>query len=260
MRSLVLGNKIRQFRQRAGLSQMQLELEIDAAPGSLSRIESGQVNPTKETLNKISQILKLEIQETATLFNIDLDAVMAEKDKYFEASSLALDLIELNRGKEKDLEPTLNLLLEDMEKRLKFPWIGIFLLNAEKGTLSIKKTNAPKLAIDLVNKFVDKPIYEINIDISERNLLCQALSSKRIYQSRKLSDHLHPYVGQNLSEIIEKIIGTTTILSVPISYKEQGIGVMCIGLTEKTLNSNITDFIQFAADKIGIAFANILNL
>ena len=47
MNDQTLGNKIRAFRERAGLSQMQLELEIEMSPGSLSRIENNQVNPTK---------------------------------------------------------------------------------------------------------------------------------------------------------------------------------------------------------------------
>lgn len=54
-----LGNKIRFFRKRAGLSQFKLENEIGAAPGSLSRIENGEVNPTKETLEKIRYSLKI---------------------------------------------------------------------------------------------------------------------------------------------------------------------------------------------------------
>jgi len=41
-----VGEKIRAYRRRAGYSQFDLEIELDAAAGSLSRIENGFVNPT----------------------------------------------------------------------------------------------------------------------------------------------------------------------------------------------------------------------
>ena len=64
----VLGQRIRSFRKRAGLSQMNLELELESSPGSLSRIENGEVNPTKETLYKISDHLDLSNQERQYLY------------------------------------------------------------------------------------------------------------------------------------------------------------------------------------------------
>lgn len=58
-----LGNRIKFFRKRAKISQFKLEEQIGASAGSLSRIESGEVNPTKETLEKIIKSLGLNIRE-----------------------------------------------------------------------------------------------------------------------------------------------------------------------------------------------------
>lgn len=58
-----LGNRIKFFRKRAKISQFELEGKIGASAGSLSRIESGEVNPTKETLEKIVKSLGLNIRE-----------------------------------------------------------------------------------------------------------------------------------------------------------------------------------------------------
>jgi transcriptional regulator with XRE-family HTH domain len=58
-----LGEKIKYFRKRAMLSQMKLEIEIGAAAGSISRIEAGEVNPSKETLKKIKEALGLNTRE-----------------------------------------------------------------------------------------------------------------------------------------------------------------------------------------------------
>ena len=64
----ILGTRIRNFRKRAMLSQLQLEILIDASPGYLSRVENGELNPTKETLKKISEVLELSDREQEYLY------------------------------------------------------------------------------------------------------------------------------------------------------------------------------------------------
>jgi len=48
--AISIGDKVKNFRKQAGMSQFNLELEIGASTGSISRIENNQINPTKETL------------------------------------------------------------------------------------------------------------------------------------------------------------------------------------------------------------------
>lgn len=67
------GNKIKYFRKRAEISQLQLEVLINASFGSISRIENGLTNPTKETLFAIANALKLNSLETINLFGITLE-------------------------------------------------------------------------------------------------------------------------------------------------------------------------------------------
>lgn len=93
MNTLSLGEKIRNYRKRTGYSQLQLETEINAANGSISRIEGGKVNPTKETLASIANALKLSPEERLSLYSLDLgdptagDTVKA-KDQVAEYFSL----------------------------------------------------------------------------------------------------------------------------------------------------------------------------
>lgn len=61
--AVVIGRRIRYFRNRAGITQLQLELEIGAASGSISRIENGVTNPNKETLNSIADVLGMNLLE-----------------------------------------------------------------------------------------------------------------------------------------------------------------------------------------------------
>ena len=65
-----IGEKIKKYRLRSGKSQLQLELDIGASTGSISRIENGAVNPAKETLSKITNFLKLRPQEILDLLDI----------------------------------------------------------------------------------------------------------------------------------------------------------------------------------------------
>jgi transcriptional regulator with XRE-family HTH domain len=64
----ILGSRLRNFRKRAGMSQLQVEMAIGMSPGGLSRIENGEVNPLKETLYSISDVLQLTDQERSYLY------------------------------------------------------------------------------------------------------------------------------------------------------------------------------------------------
>lgn len=65
---LTIGEKVRYFRTRSGLSQLELELLIQMSHGSLSRIENNRVNPHKETVSKIIKALRLKPNEIIFIY------------------------------------------------------------------------------------------------------------------------------------------------------------------------------------------------
>lgn len=67
MSNLSLGHKVRIYRIRAGMSQLELENELEASSGYISRVEVGKINPTKESIAKLTQVLKLSRQEAQDL-------------------------------------------------------------------------------------------------------------------------------------------------------------------------------------------------
>jgi transcriptional regulator with XRE-family HTH domain len=73
MEVLSTNQLVKQFRKRSGITQMELELRIGAAFGTISRVENGVTNPTKETLLSIAFALELSTIETALLFGIKLN-------------------------------------------------------------------------------------------------------------------------------------------------------------------------------------------
>ena len=68
--SKTLGRRIKYFRKRASLSQMDLELAMNASAGMISRIESGKVNPSKETVMKMAELLDMNSREIDYLIGI----------------------------------------------------------------------------------------------------------------------------------------------------------------------------------------------
>ncbi|MBL8014999.1 MAG: helix-turn-helix transcriptional regulator [Candidatus Doudnabacteria bacterium] len=79
MNNLSIGQKVQNFRKRAGISQLELETLIDAAPGSISRIENGKVNPNKETLLDICDALRLPIYERLYVIGANYSQVTTEE-------------------------------------------------------------------------------------------------------------------------------------------------------------------------------------
>lgn len=61
-----LGAKIKILRLKSGLAQHELAAICDFEKATMSRIESGQTNPTCLTLLKISNALKVPVSELFT--------------------------------------------------------------------------------------------------------------------------------------------------------------------------------------------------
>jgi len=75
----IIGERLKNFRMQKGLTQQKLELAIGASFGHISKVESGQINPTKETLLKIVEVLKLTEEEAVFLLGLNLDKVSKEE-------------------------------------------------------------------------------------------------------------------------------------------------------------------------------------
>lgn len=89
-----IGRRIRFFRKRANMSQLDLENEIDGSSGMISRIEGNLVNPTKETVINIADVLNLSSAELDYL--IGKSAIPASPKEIESARKEASQ--ELNKG------------------------------------------------------------------------------------------------------------------------------------------------------------------
>lgn len=66
---LTLGRKLYAFREDRKFSQSRLEVEAELSFGTISRIENGLINPTKETLYKLANALGLNDTEFAYIIS-----------------------------------------------------------------------------------------------------------------------------------------------------------------------------------------------
>jgi DNA-binding XRE family transcriptional regulator len=65
------GERLKIFRINKGINQSSLEYIGGLAQGSVSRIETSKINPSKETLLRLARALQLDHTQTAKLFCFD---------------------------------------------------------------------------------------------------------------------------------------------------------------------------------------------
>ncbi|WP_291571415.1 helix-turn-helix transcriptional regulator [Clostridium sp. UBA4548] len=68
-----IGNNIKLYRNRKGLTQKELAIEIDKKEITVRKYESGAINPSMEVLNKIAGVLE------CSLFDLTTDVELLKK-------------------------------------------------------------------------------------------------------------------------------------------------------------------------------------
>ena len=97
-----LGQRIRRFRELRELTQQVLEFDLDMSFGHISRIESGHVNPGKETLMRMAKVLELRTCELNYFLGVtaepasqeEIDAAIAEVQPYFQKKGVVAYLLD----------------------------------------------------------------------------------------------------------------------------------------------------------------------
>ncbi len=211
-----LGNKIRNFRLRAGLSQMKLEGLIDASPGSISRIENGEVNPTKETLVKIIDMLQLNANEASEVFGIDTRQYVMNIISTINSFHRYDSIGKVAQVAVNEIAYTLNLL-------------GSFIVLVEDDSVVLKAfTNS--WYSDLSMKIIGKPIQKIKVSINEeKNLMVKAIISRTYQMSNKHEDFLAPAVNKNIARVLERIARVKTGIAFPLVVNDKSIGAIYYG-------------------------------
>jgi len=208
-----LGQKIRMYRERAGLSQMELELEIGASPGSLSRIENGQTNPTKETILRLAKHTSLSDLELNDLLSIRLDEFV--------------DLLKVlcSFDSNQNIETWFNTTLSSIAKILNYITI-VLLVIVEDGTalspLYISNTWTARKALEIIGG----PLKNHKIVMSRHpdNAFVKAIKQKRIIEIEHVREISEGYISDNLADITQKFSKQKKAFIVPLEHNNKMLG------------------------------------
>jgi|GEM_PF-2829383 len=241
-----VGELIRSYRIEKGLSQTELEAGIGAAFGSLTKIESGKINPSKETLHKIIDCLHLPPISALGLFDIN--------------TSFLGTIIESLRSIKnvKDASKLMDIVLHDVRLQLGLAGGAFYLIEADRLCLkSLSVTNFMLLA----RKIVKDPLKMLcfNLNAHTENLLVQAVHTKKIVITDSLYDMVRPQMSKWMSDRAQKISLTKQIIGIPILIDNKVVGLITYGsLIGNDFKYELEPLTAFVAE-IAIALQHIIN-
>ncbi len=253
MKDLSLGEKIRNFRKRAGKSQFELETAIGAANGTVSRIESDQVNPTKETLFKIAEALTLTGLETAELFGIESVKLETSNSSLQRAGTNGFDISDL-----------LDLTTGQWVKLLGVDYAVIWIWDEDEQKITVKSMFVPPKARTLVEKAVGKIAESIELHMTDpvekNNHYLVALETERILATRDITDISNTVIDEKLAQIIQGILGMKMAVTIPLIMNKKKLGVLGLIWKHDVFTKQDHIMMETFANQISITIYNTLLL
>ncbi|KXK26782.1 MAG: Helix-turn-helix motif protein [candidate division WS6 bacterium OLB20] len=223
-----LGSIIRDYRKRAGVSQLDLEMAIGASPGSLSRIENGIVNPTKETLLNIADVLKLDAVETAGLFDIDLSIEQFEDSLQGIRAMLSGKVVDYALGEK----------LTEIQNKLGYKGIAFSYFDQDLNALHLRYFSTGP-AVDFAFKYIldqlsFNPQSLDNLDTYTK----QCVDENRMFTGEVLSDFASPPLTKMQCKLIASTIGLKSFIALPIADENTVYGALTIARKESLASFN----------------------
>jgi len=241
---MTLGEKIKQYRKRSNKSQFELEMEIGISPGSISRFENGEINPTKESLYKISKVLNLTSHEIASLFDIkinDKTIALAKASKLLHSSLKVEDVLQNS--------------VDEIVYQLDLLAAYITILRQD---VLYGETSTKNIISQVAKKLFPQDIKKLNIklDPQSSNLMVKTVLNKRSYYRERLIEFMVPVVSLPIALIIEKATGVKSSISFPIIINNKCIGAICFAKNHVNNFSEEYDILKYFTENIGISLNN----
>ncbi len=246
---LTLGEKIKSFRKRAVMSQLELEALIDASTGSISRIENDEVNPTKETLLKIVEKLELNPYDAAMLFNLD---VSQNINNMLEISKELSNVSNLNEA--------LDLITSKLISHIDVFTTTIWLWDEESQSLKLSALNTRSDVLVFVKKISRIELLKLELlvenPLHRENHYLKSFILDKIIESYRLYDLAYPFFSKQVSKLIHKWLNLKIAVNIPLRFKDKKIGVLGIQWKKSRLSEGDLMMIKTFADQIAIAIYN----
>jgi transcriptional regulator with XRE-family HTH domain len=210
-----IGQKIRNFRKRAGLSQLQLETQIGMSPGGLSRIENGEVSPMKETIAKISSELTLNFLETYEIMGLELSSNLKQAKESFKIVE-SFDLFKVERSK------AVGVVIVEILKQIDNLPDSMVSRIALKEALPSKRVLTQFLLSDLKNNMTTRSVVE-----------------DKVFLSNDISEFISPPVSRESAIKFQVVNGIKSEVSIPIHQNNEVIGVVNIAFDKAAENIKV---------------------
>ncbi|MBD3363222.1 helix-turn-helix domain-containing protein [Candidatus Dojkabacteria bacterium] len=215
MKKHKLGKKIKQYRNKAKLSQFELELEINASPGSISRIETGKINPTRRTLGKIAKALKLKPSQIANLLGLNI----LTPEELISAINRVSKCLDLNTT----LQTAVDIMF-DM-----YPNYNggiIFLIDQNNPDKVYSKTVSNMPGMPKVLELFPQKVTELYATLStdKENFVVKAITQQKNFQSFDFTDIIKGVLPINVASGVVKILGFKAGIVLPMKYNCKVIG------------------------------------
>jgi transcriptional regulator with XRE-family HTH domain len=247
-----LGQKIRMFRQRAKMAQLDLELEIDAAPGSISRIESGKVNPGKETLLKIIKALNIDSTDAAAFFNLNIG------ENFLKLLTVTQEL-----NKAADMNGLLKLITSKLVAYVKIDLAAIILWDEKKQVANIANATFPELPRYLIEKAVGKKVEEIVIDSEDeeqrQNLCIQCVLNNKLYIVDEMYPMVRPFLSKPAAFALQKATGMKHALLAPLVFENHKVGLLGLVWKDDSITPAEQLMVKIFADQVAVAVYKTLE-
>lgn len=234
-----LGTKIRVFRKRAGISQMDLEVATDSATGSMSRIESGEVNPTKETLLKIALFLKLTDFEIAELFSFQLET----PTKLLETVNLL--------ATSKNVDEVVKTIIDSLYQEFRIH-AGIFMKDTNH--LIGKYNGTHGLATNAIGVMGFPSFNDIRVSINEfpENLLVKSFKEVKVIQDTDINKFGIGIARPTILNLVKKLIDLKACIAIPLiaTGEKEPYGIFVVVVTSDINYSNLLPLLKSIATNI----------
>lgn len=240
------GELIKKLRKARKISQFDLELAIEAGFGSLSKIERGQVQASKQTLARITRALKLPPHEVIALYGIDLSCyrdVISSINKIYAQTNL---------------QDCLQTIVNEINNNLNLVGTAIFLIESDMVRF---KTTSQGWYTEKLLGILGKKIESISFNLSSQtpSPQVQAALSKQLVLTQSLYEAVAPNIDKTLADIISALVGIEVIGFLPIipgdSVNQEPLGVIGFAVNKSHIVDEILPLLYGYLDSAALAIS-----
>ncbi|MFQ5559905.1 MAG: helix-turn-helix domain-containing protein [Nitrospinota bacterium] len=243
--NLSLGLKIKQYRERAELSQMELAHRVGKNDAAwVSRIESGRISPKKASLKSIASALELSEREILFLdeANVASHAAILRTSKKF---MLSLELTDVLQAAVNEITYDLNLL-------------GT-IIDIVRGDKMFAATFTQSWYTELAAKALPKPFHELSVLMAEAedNYMVRCVREQKVLRCTDMKHIAVPFVSPFISRILASLSTFKSAIIFPLlSLKGESLGALAFAKDYEDDFVYETPVLQAFTEQVSIAIEN----